>query len=60
MFVFCWAVLALFGILLAALAGRIAVNRPGRKRYIRLLGGLFAAAGVLGALSVLAGAVTLR
>lgn len=59
MFVFCWAVLALFGVLLFVFSERIAVGRPGRKRYVRLLGGLFVAAGALGTLSVLAGAVTL-
>lgn len=49
MFVFVGLAFILFGALLVAFAVRITVNRPARRRYVRLLG----------ALSVLTGIVTL-
>lgn len=49
----------LFGVLLFAFAARITVSRPQRRRYVRVLGGAFVAAGALGTLAVLSGIVAL-
>lgn len=59
MFVSSCIALVVFGMLLFAFAARITVDRPARRRYVRLLGALFMAAGAAGALSVLTGIVTL-
>lgn len=59
MFVSVGLAFILFGVLLFAFAARITVNRPARRKYVRLLGALFMAAGAAGALSVLSCIVTL-
>lgn len=59
MFVSVGLAFILFGVLLFAFAARITVSRPQRRRYVRVLGGVFVAVGALGVLSVLTGIVPL-